>query len=466
VTDPQSNPWFAWICDGDNFNPKCNATFMQGSGTTASPFILDHRPKFSTFSNTSPAIPGTVITWSALASSTDNFTGATNTVQLFVCKATDFTGSGCGPAGTYCSSPTSSVVANPTCTSSIAIPTQDKGYSAFGYVVDQFLFAASGGAEATNATETVSAVAPTIASSSINLLNTTGSSTPLALTNPGGQTTGFQVAFTVSDNNSCLAASGGQEVASASLDVFRTGIGLASCSSSANYNANNCYPAAVGTSTWNFNCTQNGGSCAGSSSLTSAWTCTFPLWYVTDATDGTATSTQFFNQGWGTAVQATNYVGISSPVVQGATTNTVLSFLASQLNTPNINFGSLAAGSTTPTLAASTTLSELGNLGLNETLYGVPMCTTYPTCLVSTTSTIPVGQLAYATSAVTYASGTSLIANPGALLAIQIAKSTSTATSSLGATMWGISIPSSIQLAGAYTGQNTFIAVRSSPATW
>ena len=312
----------------------------------------------------------------------------------------------------------------------------------------------------------MSAVAPTITSSSINLLNVGGAAAPLGLTNPGGQTTGFQVTFTATDNNSCLNYLGGQEVATASIDVFRTGVGLANCSSSGNYNVNNCYPAAVGTPTWNFSCSQNGGSCAGSSSITSQWTCTFPLWYVADPTDGNASTTQYYNQAWTSAVQATNYLGTTSTITQSASTNTVTSFLASQLNTPGINFGALAPGSTTPTLAATTTLSELGNLGLDETLYGVSMCPTYPSCPVSTTSTIPVGSIAYASSGVAYGSGVSLLVNPGALFGIHIAKSTSTATSSLGTTFWGISVPATIQLSGAYTGQNTFVAVRSSPGTW
>ncbi len=202
----------------------------------------------------------------------------------------------------------------------------------------------------------------------------------------------IEVTFTASDNNSCVNTGAGQEVATATIDVFRTGVGLGNCSSSGNYNADNCYPAAIGTTTWSFSCSQNGGSCAGSSSLTSAWTCTFPMWYVTDPTDGTATSTQYWNQAWLAAVQATNYLGMASPITQGANTNTVQSFLASQLNTPAINFGSLAPGSSTVTTSATTTLSELGNVGLNETLYGANMCPTYPSCSGLPTSTIPVGR--------------------------------------------------------------------------
>ena len=210
ATSSQINPWFAWICDGDINTPRCNSTYQQGTGLSGSPFVVNHRPNFSSFTNNSPAIPGAAVTWTALASDTDNFTGSTDTVQLFVCKAADFTGTACGVGGTYCSS-TPSVV-NPACSSTISIPTQDSGYSSYGYVMDQHQFAASGAPQGGNATETVSAVAPTITSSSINLLNVGGSSTPLTLTNPGGQTTGFQVTYTVSDNNSCVTTSSAPEV--------------------------------------------------------------------------------------------------------------------------------------------------------------------------------------------------------------------------------------------------------------
>jgi len=374
--DPQINVWYAWICDGNAGGAQCNGTAQQGSGVSGSPFVVNHRPNYSSFSNNSPAIPGASVTWTANASDTDNFTGTTDTVQLFVCKAADFTGTACGASGTYCSSTAS--LASPSCSATIPIPTQDQGYPSYGYVIDNHQFPASTGSQGSNAVETVSAVAPTISSSSINLLNVGGLAQPLALTNPGGQTSGFQVTFTASDNNSCLSAGGGQEVASATINVFRTGVGLANCSSSGNYNPNSCYPGAVGPSTWNVSCSQNGGSCSGSSSITSQWTCTFPLWYVADPTDGTATSTKYYDQGWAAAVQAFNYLGTGGTVVQGSATNTVQSFLASQLNTPGISFGALAPGSTTPNASATTTLSSLGNIGLNEQLYGTSMCSNYP----------------------------------------------------------------------------------------
>ena len=121
------------------------------------------------------------------------------------------------------------------------------------------------------------------------------------------------------------------------------------------------------------------------------WTCTFPLWYISDPTDGTATSTQYFNQAWAAAAQATNYLGITSTITQSASTNTVLSFLGRTAQYACDQLRSVGAGIHDANDSATTTMSELGNVGLNQTLYGVSMCPTYPSCPVSTTSTIPVG---------------------------------------------------------------------------
>ncbi len=464
-SDPQINPWFAWICDANAGGGQCNATFKQGTGSTASPWVANHRPGFSSFTNDSPTNPGGIVTWTSVASDTDNFTGATDTIALYVCKANDFSSGACGAGGTYCSS--TLTLANPSCSSTLPIPDQDKGYSSYGYVIDNHNLAASGGAEGTNATYTVNNIAPTIASSSISLLNSNGSSTPLALTVPGGITSGFQVKFTASDNNSCLNAGGGNEIASAALNVYRSGITQANCQTSGNYNPDNCYPAAIGTSTWNYSCSQDAGSCSGSSTISATWTCTFPLWYVADPTDGSlASDTQFFAENWLTSVRITDDNGATSSLTEAASGNEVSSFLAAQLGTASIDFGALSPGTGNPTLATSTVFLATGNVGLDQTLYGKDLCPNYPSCPVSTTSTIPVGQIQYASSSVAYGSGIALLVNPGALFPIHILKSTATSTQASGTTFWGIAVPSTIQLSGAYTGQNTFVGVKSPAQFW
>src|SRR6266481_785679 len=388
-TDDEANVWVGWICDGNASNPSCNGTFKQGTAPTDSPFVVNHRPTFAVFTDNSPAIPGAVVTWSSTASDTDVFGGA-DTVSLFVCKANDFTGSACGPAGSYCTS--SSTASNPSCNTTLSVPLQDQNYTSFGFVTDNHSFPALGGAEATDSVLTVSNVAPSITSSSISLLNTNGAGN-LTLTVPGGQTTGFQVKFTVRDNNSCLNASGGNEiiVSSTVLSVYRSGVGQSSCQAGGNYNPNSCYPSAVGTTTWNYTCVQDAGSCTSSSSPTATFTCTFPLQYLADATDGVnATDTQFFAQNWLSSVKATDDNAATSSFVEASIGNELSSFLAYTLNTPAISFGGLSPGQFTNPLVPTTTVTTNGNVGLDTTLFGTDMCTTYPSCSVSTTSTVPV----------------------------------------------------------------------------
>jgi hypothetical protein len=222
----------------------------------------------------------------------------------------------------------------------------------------------------------------------------------------------------------------------------------------------------VGTSTWNYFCSQDAGSCNGSSSVSATWTCTFPLWYVADATDGTlASDTQFFSQNWLVSVRATDDNGATSTRIEASSGTELSSFLAASFAPGSINFGSLSPGTSSPTLATSTTITETGNTGLNQSLSGLDLCPNFPTCPVSTTSTIPVLNIQYASSSVAYGSGFAL-ATSSNLFRNQVPKSTATSTQSVGSTFWGINIPSTIQLSGAYTGQNTFIAVKSNAQVW
>ena len=463
-TDAQLNVWAAWVCDNNAGGAQCNATFKQGTGGTASPFVVNHSPNFTALSNNSPTNPGATTTWTATASDTDNFVGSTDTIQLYVCKAADFSGGACGAGGTYCTSTPATL--NPSCGYNIPIPKQDTTYTAFGYVIDQHNFASVSSAQGTSSIYTVANVAPTITSSSISLLNSNGSSTPLALTVPSGQTTGFQVKYTVSDNNSCVNVASTSEDVSSIINVYRSGITQASCQTAGNYNPDNCYPAAIGTTTWNYSCSQDANSCNGSSSISATWTCTFPLWYVADPTDGTqASDTQYFNQNWLVSVRATDDQGATSTLTEAASGNDVASFLGVQLNTPSINFGALSPGTQNATLATSTNFAATGNVGVNQSLSGLDLCPTFPGCPVSTTSTVPVGQIQYATSTVAYGSGIALTSS-SVLFRISIPKSTATTTNSSGSDFWGIAIPGTIQLSGAYTGQNTFVGVKSPAQTW
>ncbi|MEK7608599.1 MAG: hypothetical protein AAB495_03390 [Patescibacteria group bacterium] len=464
VTDVEANDWYAWICDGNPANPRCNTTYKTGTGNTASPFVVNHRPAFTSFVDDSPKNPGDTVTWTSVSSDADVY-GGQDLVTLYVCKASDFNGTACGAGGTYCTS--SATSSNPTCNFALENPKQDTNYSAYGYVIDNHNFAALGGSHGSDSSITISNVAPSIASSSIQLLDTDEAG-GLTLTSPSAQTSGFKVKLTVTDNNSCQNASAGQEIASALVNVYRSGIGQAGCQTSGNYNANNCYAGAVSTSTWNVSCTQDGGSCSGGSDSTATWTCTFPLWFLADPTDGSSlTDSTWFAENWLPSVRVTDDNTATSTLTEASSGNEVLSFMAYTLNTSQISYGSLEPGQRNDPVSQTTLFSATGNVGLDQTLYGNDMCTTYPSCNpVSTTSTIPKGKQHYATSGLAYASAIALIVDPGAELELNVLKTTSTSTPANANTFWGIEIPSSITLAGDYTGQNTFIGIKGEAQSW
>ncbi|HTY40139.1 MAG TPA: hypothetical protein VMC43_03575 [Candidatus Paceibacterota bacterium] len=467
ASDPEANNWWGFLCDGDQFNPLCNGTYYQGtSATNSSPFVINHAPNFTSTLNTTPSNPGATVTWTTTSSDPDSY-GGQDQVKLWVCKSNDYQTSTCGSAGTWCSSTFAN--SNPTCSSTLPTPDPWGNYNAYTYVLDNEYFGAVGAAMATNSPAVVNDIAPTISSSSISLLNTSGAG-PMVLANPGGQTNGFRVTFTVSDLNSCMTQGGGQEIASASINIYRSGITQANCQTVGQYNPNNCYPAAIGTSTWGYSCSQDGGACAGTSSQNVTWTCTFPLWYLADATDGTtSTQTQYYNQVWQTSVRAIDSGNLTSTLVEAATGNDLATYVAFSLNTAAIPYGSLAPGSSTITLNQSTTITSQGNTGLDQTIYGDNMCVSYPGCNASsTTSTIQIWYQKYATSSVGYGSSSAIAAtsSPGAYFSIHILKPTQTSSPTFAATWWGILVSSSITQAGNYSGQNTILGINSSSTYW
>jgi len=468
VGDAEPNDWYAWICDANPVNPKCNATYKQGTYPTASPFEVNHRPTFTAFIDNSPVLPGAVVTFMSTSSDTD-VSGTADTVQLIVCKANDFTGSSCGAGGTWA---TSTLVASDAATSTtIVIPTQDGNYNAYGFVIDSHGFAASGGSQGTDSTLTISNATPTVSAATISLLDTDDVGS-LTLLNENGQTAGFEVTFTVTDNNSCVAnGSTTDELSSALVHVYRSGVGQASCNEAGEFNVNSCYTQNAGLSQWAYTAaTQDSGSCNGPTDSDSTWSFTFPLWFTADPTDGaSATDTTYFAENWVASVEAIDDNYATSTATEGTSGNELVSFLAYSLDTASIAFGSLEPGQQNDPITSTTVVSATGNVGLDETLYGESMCTTYSgpgSCSVSATSTIPVGEQVYATSSVSYASGNTLLANPGAETEINILKSTSTTTPATGTTYWGINIPATITLAGDYTGEDTIIGIKGEAQDW
>lgn len=469
------NDWYAYICDGNAVNAACNPTVKSGSGTTSSPFVVNHRPTFTLFVNNSPTNPGGTVNWYATSSDPDTYQGAnTDTVELFVCKAADFTGAACGAGGTWGVSPFAT--ATPTTTVVLPNPDPDGTFAAYGYVIDAHGgLAALGGMQGVNRSLIVNNMTPTIAAASISLLDT-DSTGNLTLTGIATQTPGFSVQYTVSDQNSCQTASSTNEIIFGLTDVYRSGITSAFCDKSQWYNANNCYPGAAATTSiaWNVTCTASSTSCLGTGDSDSIWTCTFPLWYVADATDGTggpATDPTYWAQNWLASAQAADNNFATSSLVDASSGNELTSFLAYSVSTTTIAYGGLQPGNDSGTVGNSslnrTDMYAAGNLGLDETLYGADMCVGYPAaCSGLPTDTIVVANQRYATSSIAYASAVALLANPGATFAVHIEKSTSTVTQAYKTTHWGIAVPGTITVSGDYLGQNTILGITSDRTYW
>lgn len=463
--DPEINYWWAYICDDNASGAACNPLAWDGIGNGSStphgsPYLVNHRPVFTSFTNDAPQNPGATITWNTVAFDNDTYSGTDqDLVRLFVCRENDFTGTACGVGGTWASS--TYAASNPSVSYTLPNPSPKGTSTAYGFVIDSHgLFAAINGSQASNTPVVVNNMTPSISSSSVNIINPS-----LNLTVLEGETTGFQAQFTVSDQNSCQTLAATPEITSARIDLRRSSIASTSCAVNGDYDPNNCYPGTLPSSVWNASCTASSTTCLGTSDSDVVWTCTFPLWYVADATDpGSA----FAAQNWLLSAQAADTSNASSTRTDAANGTELIQFLGYALSTTTIAYGGLQPGNSADlTSSTAVGLRAIGNVGLDETLYGTDMCPNYPNCSGNATSTIFVNNQKYASSTMAYSAATSTLAyNPGALFPLHVPKTTSTSTPNSLNTYWGILVPASITQSGDYVGVNTIIGATSPSSAW
>lgn len=469
------NDWYAYICDDASQNPQCNTTYMTGNGTTSSPFVVNHPPSFTIFIDDSPKDPGQVVTWYSTSSDSDTYQGTDqDKVKLFVCKAADFTGTACGAGGTWGTS--GYVTADASTTYTLPNPDPDFDYAAYGYIIDAHGSSTPPGAtQGSNSHMVVNNTTPTISGASIALLDVDDTG-DLTLSTIAGQTNGFEVRYTVSDTNSCsTTAAYGSEITYSLINVYRSGITQASCDQSSDYNPNYCYPDLVGNDYWAPTCVASSTSCLGTGDSDMEFRCTFPLWYVADPTDA---GSQYPGDTWLASAQAADDDYATSSLVETTQTPPDLtSFLAYSISTTSIAYGGLQPGSDTVTLGPSalnrTDILAVGNVGLDQELYGSSMCPNYPTCSDTLDSTIFPYNQQIATSGVAYnfsnpVAGAYVLAttSPGIELEMNVSKTKSTSTPNASTTYWGIRVPISITLSGDYVGVNTLIGVKGESSAW
>ncbi len=470
----ETNEWYAWICDDNNLTPRCNTVYTQGTNATnSSPFSINHRPDFKFIWDDSPKEPGQMVTFTS--TSTDNdASGTPDRVRLFVCSTQSFNTVTDTCSVTTLASTTALAANNATATYTIVIPTQDQNYGAYGYVIDSHGFEATT-TQGTDSILSVSNVAPYVSSSTIAL----NGGNDMILSVEAGQTTGFTLQFAVSDFNSCDSIASttllGDEITNYQLTIYRegSGVGSTTCTPGSILNPNNCYPSTVATTSWNLVCTASTTSCTGATDRDKVYDCTFPLWYVADPTDGTATSTQFSTNDWRAQVLGADEAATGTLAQSNVADIEVTSFLAFALNTLEIPYGSLEPGQKNEILTATSTIAATGNVGLDKDVQGESMCTTYTAstkCPNSASSTISEYNQVFATSSVTYntasSSGNKLSSTTPKLIDLNVQKSTSTSSPAVKDAYWGINVPNTITYAGSYTGQNTFTARVSSSTQW
>lgn len=465
----ESNVWWAWICDGNAGTPRCNSVPTQGTNATnSSPFEVNHRPTFTDLWDDSPTNPGDTAVFTSTSTDAD-VSGVADTVFLHICATPGWSTSTDECIGTTLGSTTIGAAANATATYTVVIPTQDQNYGAYGYVVDNHGFEATGAFWGFDSVLTVNNVAPTVSSSTIFI----NGGSNMVLTETASQTPGFTLQFAASDNNSCDAVGGNgyDEIVDYNLSLYRSGVSSTTCTTLAGaYDPNNCYTSGVATTTWNLSCTASTTSCTGSTDTTIIYDCTFPLWYIADPTDGTqGSSTEYGNENWIAQVQAVDDDAAAGSLTEAQNGVEVTSFLAFALNTLSIPYGSLEPGQQTDPLNATTTISATGNVGLDKRVSGESMCTTYSgatLCPNSSTSTIPESEQRFATNTASYASATSLSSTTEQEIEINVPKSTATSSQATADAYWGIRVPATITYSGNYTGENTFIAIVGESTDW
>ncbi len=286
--------------------------------------------------------------------------------------------------------------------------------------------------------------------------------------------------FVATDDNGCLNASSTSEIASNIMATYRSGVTQANCNSAGNYNSNSCYAATSTLFTPFYTCVQDAAvnACSGATDSDVGYTCTFSLWYNSDATDA---GSFYSAQNWLASVRSTDDNGLASSFTESSSGNELTQFLAFDVSTTTVAYGSLQPGETTTPMIANTNLIAIGNVGLDEDLYGSTMCTTWvgggggaapDNCDAggpNAGTKIPVTQQKVATSSLAYASSDafalSASTSPTSLL-INVQKTTATSSPQEKNTFWGIAIPGTITLAGNYSGQNTIIGKTSNIANW
>lgn len=431
-SDPESSVWYAFVCDNNLSFASCSSPGNTGSGSTGSPFKVNHDPTFTAIADDggggadSGSNPGGSMTFTSTAND-DDIDTLQDTVKLVVCADTNgATASGCSGVELCTSAFFASI---PSCQINIPVVAPDGSYNYYAYVFDSHGFASA--SNYVTGTYIINNVSPTVVSLTLN--------NSLNISLAEGVTTSVPVTATVSDYNSC------QDVMTVETSVYRSEIGYPACDTNAEDNDNYCYAQVT--------CTLTGGTCTGSTDEFSDYSCSVDMQYHADST---FTDSLFPLENWLNTVKvmddnSQNHDLEVSAGVEVLTTNA--------LDVTNvINYGSLNIGDKNDPLDKITVVTATGNVGLDQELAGTDMSD-------GGSGVIGVGYQKHSlVSGTAYASGiplTTILTE----YEINILKTTVANTPETKNTWWGLEIPTGIP-PGVYTGTNTVTAIKGELVEW
>jgi len=400
--DSESNDWYAFVCD-HNAGSLCS-TAAQGSGTTGSPFAVNHEPSFSAISGLpSPLDPGSQITFSATSSDAD----ASSTVTLYVCKNnTGWTGSSCGTDNEWCHS--SAVASDPSCDYTIQATDGAGSKNYYAYIVDDHGFASSSNPR--SSTFTINNILPTASSVSID----SGVASVVLLE---GITKDVSCTATISDSN------GYADITTVVAKFYRSGVGAGASDDNSNH-----YTLSGSKGTY----------CSGSGS-SGTCTFTFPIYFYAEPTDAGST---YEAENWVCQVTPTDNVGAGTAATSTIEINTLKAFSVSA----TIEYGTVANGSNS-TGDHTALVTNTGNVSTGFKVSGNNL-----TCSVM--SYVPVGNQQYGLSGFTYGSGT-VLSGTATDAGANLAKPTQSTPSVTQNTYWQVLVPGGTS--GVCSGTTSFV---------
>lgn len=432
--DDENQAWYAKVCDNNATDQNCSASTQGNTGGAAdeaSPLVVNHPPLIIDVSNDADTggtaqDPGLDVTWTVNASDPDTSSG--DTLDLHVCSTASHNGTSCD-ATTLCTQ--TGQASDPSCSYTIPAGTDDDAspYDAYAFIIDNHDFDSS---VSSSSAYYVANVAPTVLSISTN------SGSDITLTGGESTTTDIDFVVTVQDNNGCNDLSG----TITDHVLYRSSVTNGNACTG---NVNECYTGTTGD--YAVSCATNS-SCTGGTDVDTVYTCTASMQYHSDPT---VANTPNAADTWLAYFEIDDDdASTASDTATGVELN-----MLQALDSGNLSYGTMTAGTNDATLEDSNSLTNTGNTALDAEVSSAADMSD------GGTNTIAVNnQRADETQSTAWASAAVTLSGTGQEIEVDMTKTTVTGSPETDAIYWGINIPLGT-FPATYTGTTTVAAVYS-----